>query len=78
MLLNRTRDERFSNEGLYVSFASRLDDPAAWSAPRKIFNGGGWYPQVAGLEAGGTDKLAGRRARFFVTGRSEWFIEFER
>ncbi|MBM3819724.1 MAG: hypothetical protein FJW14_12030 [Acidimicrobiia bacterium] len=33
MLLNRTRDERFSNEGLYVSFAPTLDDPRAWSAP---------------------------------------------
>jgi hypothetical protein len=42
-------------------------------------NGGGWYPQVAGLEPGmGTDKVAGQRARFFVTGRSESFIEFER
>ena len=41
-------------------------------------DGGGWYPQVAGLEPGGTDKLAGQRARFFITGRSEAFIEFRR
>lgn len=79
MLLNRTKDERFSNEGLYVSFAPALNDPGAWSAPRKIMDGGGWYPQVAGLEPNtGTDKVAGQRARFFVTGRSDWFIEFER
>jgi hypothetical protein len=79
MLLNRARDEGFGNEGIYVSYAGRLDEPPAWSAPRKIMNGGGWYPQVAGLEPGsGTDKLAAQRARFFVTGRSEHYIEFHR
>ncbi len=79
MLLNRTKDERFSNEGLYVSYAPTLDDPRAWSVPRKIMNGGGWYPQVAGLEPqSGTDKHAGQRARFFITGRSEHYIEFRR
>ena len=42
-------------------------------------NGGGWYPQVAGLEtATGTDKEATRGARFFITGRSGQYIEFER
>jgi hypothetical protein len=42
-------------------------------------DGGGWYPQVAGLEtASGTDKHAGQRARFFLTGRSERLIEFRR
>ena len=79
MLLNRAKDESFNNEGLYVSYARTLGDPRAWSAPRKIMNGGGWYPQVAGLEPmTGTDKLAGQRARFFVTGRSEHYIEFQR
>jgi hypothetical protein len=79
MLLNRAKDESFNNEGIYVSFAATLNDPRAWSAPRKIMNGGGWYPQVAGLEPqSGTDKHAGRRARFFLTGRSEHYIEFQR
>jgi hypothetical protein len=77
MLLNRTRDESFTNEGLYVSFAPTLDNPRAWSAPRKILGGGGWYPQVAGLEPGtGTDREMGKRGRFLVTGRSNRFIEF--
>ena len=77
MLLNRTRDEAFNNEGIYVSFAATLDDPRAWSVPRKILNGGDWYPQIAGLEAGsGTDKQMGRIARFFLTGRSTRYIEF--
>lgn len=79
MLLNRTRDEYFNNEGIYISYARTLDDPRAWSPPRKIMNDGGWYPQVAGLErATGSDKEAGQRARFFVTGRSERYIEFQR
>jgi hypothetical protein len=79
MLLNRARDDQFNNEGIYVSFATALDDPSRWSAPKKIMNGGGWYPQVAGLETGsGTDRQAGRRARFLLTGKSEHMIEFDR
>jgi len=77
MLLNRAQDEQFNNEGIYVSFATRLDDPRAWSAPRKILSGGNWYPQIAGREPGtGTDKQMGRIARFFLTGRSMRYIEF--
>jgi hypothetical protein len=42
-------------------------------------SGGEWYPQVIGEETGtGTDRMAGRRARFFMTGRSDRWIEFER
>ena len=79
MLINRARDESFNSDGMYVSFAPTLDDPLAWSAPRKFMNGGGWYPQVAGLDTGsGTDKEAGQRARFFLTGSSEHYIEFTR
>lgn len=79
LLMNRTKNESFDNEGIYVAYARQLDDPGSWSHPQKLMNGGGWYPQVAGLGAGlGTDKLAGHRARFFLTGRSEHVIEFER
>ena len=46
---------------------------------QKIVNGGDWYPQLIGTEVGtGTDRRAGKRARFFMTGRSTRFIEFER
>jgi hypothetical protein len=77
MLMNRTKNESFDNEGIYVSYASSLEDPAAWSPPKKLMDGGGWYPQVVGLDhAVGTDKIAGRRARFFLTGKSEQWIEF--
>jgi hypothetical protein len=41
--------------------------------------GGEWYPQVAGLELmTGTDRQAAQRARFFMTGRSDHYIEFSR
>jgi hypothetical protein len=79
MLMNRAANEQFGNEGIYVSFAARLDEPRGWSTPRKILGRGGWYPQVAGLEpATGTDREAGQRARFLLTGRSDYFIEFQK
>ena len=79
MLLNRARDDQFNNDGIYVSYSPTLADPSQWTAPVKILDGGGWYPQVIGMEAAtGTDRIAGKRARFFLTGRSDRFIEFER
>jgi hypothetical protein len=79
MLLNRAKDDQFGQEGIYVSFSPTLADPARWSAPAKLMNGGSWYPQVIGADQGtGTDRIAGQRARFFMTGRSERMIEFGR
>jgi hypothetical protein len=75
MLLNRARDESYTQEGIYVSYAPRLDDPSLWTAPVKILNGGKWYPQVVGSGTG-TDKEAGASARFFMSGRSDWVISF--
>jgi hypothetical protein len=77
MLVNRAKDENYTEEGVYVSFAPRLDDPRLWSPPEKILNGGKWYPQVMGLAPGsGTDKAAGATARFFMSGRSDYTITF--
>lgn len=88
MLLNRTCcSEGWPQEGLYVSFNANLANPTAWSQPVKIlegakkgFHGPGWYPQVLGLDknAKETDKLAGKVARFYLAGRSEWEIVFEK
>jgi hypothetical protein len=79
MLLNRASDENYGSEGIYVSYAPRLDDPSLWSTPQKILNGGRWYPQVVGSSPGtGTDKLAGSPARFFMSGKSEWVINFSK
>jgi hypothetical protein len=77
MLLNRTKDEQFTQEGIYVAFAPVLDDPKAWTVPEKLMDGGAWYPQVMGTETGeGSDKEASARARFFMGGRSNAFIDF--
>lgn len=77
MLLNHAKDAQWSQEGIYVSFAPRLDDPKLWSTPVRILDGGRWYPQVMGLEEGtGTDKVAGRWARFFMGGASDYLIQF--
>jgi hypothetical protein len=79
MLLNRAKDENFGTEGIYVSYAPSLSVPEQWTPPQKLMDGGEWYPQVVGVELGtGTDRLAGKRARFFLTGKSDRMIEFER
>jgi hypothetical protein len=79
MLLNRASDETWAQEGIYISFNRRVGDPQGWTAPQKILNQGRWYPQVVGIELGrGSDQWAGRVARFFMRGRSEYVIEFEK
>ncbi len=79
MLLNRARDDEFNQDGIYVSYSPTVSDPSRWTVPVKIMHGGTWYPQVVGTEIGtGTDRRAGKRARFFLTGRSDRVIDFER
>ncbi len=63
--------------GIYVSFAPDLNDPLHWQPPVKLLDGGGWYPMVTGTGQRETDKLAGRRARFFLGSDSNWWIEFD-
>jgi hypothetical protein len=78
MLLNKAKDETFGQEGVYVSFNTTLVNPGGWSQPVRILQGGAWYPQVIGLERSGTDTQAGRVARFFMHGRSDYIIQFDR
>lgn len=80
MLLNRSKGEGWVQEGIYVSFSDRLDDPRSWSEPKRILEGGRWYPQVIGTQEGAkeTDKLASRVARFFMGGVSEYEIVFSK
>lgn len=83
MLLNRASGEPgWSQEGVYVSFSYDISRPDSWTTPRKLIDKSqfpGWYffyPQVMGLESGGTDRRAGQTARLFVGGISKWEIEF--
>ena len=78
MLLNRSKGKGWVQEGIYVSYAANLSDPRAWTEPEKIREGGSWYPVVVGLGKGsaGTDKRAGRVARFFMGTESQAEIVF--
>ena len=79
MLLNRAADESFSQEGIYCLHERESRRSLDLVRADKIMDGGQWYPQVIGMEEGaGTDKLAGREARFFVGGRSSYVIRFNR
>lgn len=79
MLLNRASDDNWQQDGTYISFAPSLENPSGWSTPQRILAGGTWYPQVVGLEQGlGTDKVAAKRARLFISGTSDHVIEFQR
>jgi len=78
MLLNRARGKGWGQEGIYISFSKTLADPKSWSQPKKIHDRGAWYPQVMGFGENlkGTDKVAGKVARFFMSGVSEFEIIF--
>jgi hypothetical protein len=79
MLLNRSCcSPGWPQEGIYVSYSGDLEKPEQWGSPQKIFEGGGWYPSVLGLEEGGTDKEAGQRARLFMGSDSHWVLVFGR
>lgn len=77
MLLNRAISNGFDPGGIYVAYLPVLSNPKTWSLPVQLIEGGAWYPQVVGLAPGaGTDKLAGETARFYMKGRSEFYIRF--
>lgn len=78
MLLNRAGDVAWNQEGIYVSYNESLEEPLGWSEPVRLLEGGRWYPQVMGIgpPGFGTDREAGARARFYMSGKSEHLIEF--
>jgi hypothetical protein len=79
MVMNRAEDEQFGQEGIYISYSPTLADPSQWTAPALLMSGGQWYPQVIGEERGvGTDRTAGKQARFFMFGHSSRLITFDR
>jgi len=70
--------------GVYASFNADLARPQDWVYPWRILEASqishspGYYPQVLGLEADGTDTLAGQIARLYVHGESVYEIVFFR
>jgi hypothetical protein len=85
VLMNRACCQKgWLQEGIYVSYLSRLSDPATWGAPIKLLDGenigfrAGFYPQVMGLGDGETDSISGWSARLYIQGISKWEILFSR
>jgi hypothetical protein len=73
MLLNRSCcSPGWPQEGIYISLNPDIGDPTGWSAPVKLLDSDGWYPQVIGEDPGGTDKVAGAVSRLYVYGHSDY------
>ncbi len=80
ILLNRACCSGWTQEGIYISEITNLENPSTLSAPHKILSTPYWYPQVIGVDKGAqeTDKLAGRVARLYVHGESHWELVFQK
>lgn len=78
VVMNQTVDNGWTQGGVYVTFNARLDDPSSWTKPARLIDTKDWYPEVVGTDVttGETDRVAGRVARLFIKGRSNWAIEF--
>jgi hypothetical protein len=83
VLMNRSCCEPgWPQEGIYLAATYDLANPTYWSRPTKILDGEaipeppGYYPQVMGLEPGGTDTEAGMVSRLYIMGVSHWYLRF--
>lgn len=78
MLLNHTANgsANLLQEGICMSINADLSNPAGWSEPQKLVQGGAWYPQCLGNAIGDGDTQAGGETRFFLAGFSAWTLRF--
>ena len=78
MLLNHTQNGRSNivQEGIYISFNRRLNDPNGWTCPVCMVKGGVWYPEAIGMGRDEGDTLTGSSSRFFMSGFSAWSLQF--
>ena len=77
MLLNRAKDENYTQEGIYVSYAPRLDDPSLWTRAAEDIERRPLVPAGGRFVHWHRDRQArGRSPRFFMSGKSEWVINF--
>jgi hypothetical protein len=71
MLLNHSCcSPGWPQEGIYLTTNPDLSDPSGWSAPVRVLNAFGWYPQVLGEGPGESDKVAGAVSRLYIGGWS--------
>ncbi len=76
---NQTEHQKGDQAGVFVSFNSDISNPTGWSTPEFIKPGrsrDSWYPQIIGTGQNGTDKTAGKSARLFERGQSNFTLEF--
>ena len=80
MLLNHAVSTRWEAEGFYITFSNDLSNPLSWSPLERLPLGeaAGYqaYPQILGLDPADTDKVVGRIGRLFISGQSNWMIQF--
>jgi hypothetical protein len=77
MLLNRSCcSPGYPQQAIYAAYGTDLAAPELWSQPAPILETNVWYPEVLGIAPGETDSTAGRVARLYLRGRSEWEIVF--
>ncbi len=80
ILMNHAIDPAWKQEAIYISLCEDIADPHSWSAPERLLETGGWYPQVIGSDPNWreTDREAGARARLFIHGVSQYELRFSR
>lgn len=80
ILMNRAIDPRWKQEGIYLSLTKDISDPLSWTAPLRILEEKGWYPEVVGLnvERRETDRQLGSTGRLFIHGESNYIIRFSK
>lgn len=78
ILMNRAIDPRWKQDGIYLSLTPDISDPNSWTAPVRILEEPGWYPQVVGSDTARreTEREAGERARIFIHGESKYTVRF--
>ena len=78
ILMNHAFGPNWKPEGVFITYNKNLANPKGWSEPYKIFNAGGMYCQMIGVDtkAKETDKLCGKQGRFYLAGNSNHEIIF--
>ena len=71
MLLNHAIDTRLSGDGIYITFNSRLGDPAGWSKPKIILNGNQVQAAMAGANLSTTKMENGWYPQVVGTAKGE-------
>lgn len=78
MVMNHTCcSTDWPQDGIYISYALDLANPATWTQPTRLLDGGGWYPMLMGLSFGDTDKLSSGSVRLFMGSDSHYAVDFD-